>query len=200
MKAFFGIFTIALFLTSCGQVEQGLPYYGHKDVLPSGDTLYHEVEPFIFTNQDGEKITEETVKGQVFVADYFFTHCPTMCPKMTAQMKRVRNAHPELMILTHTCDPERDTVERLKYYVDKKNIDTYKWHFVTGSRNALYEHGVYSYLVSTQEDVLAPGGFLHSPMFILVDQEMHIRGMYDGRDTEEVNKLIEDITKLQTDE
>lgn len=194
--AFLIVITSVLVISCADNKAPELPIYGHRDAMPDGDTLYHTIEPFYFTNQDGETISQEHTMGKIHVVDYFFSHCPTMCPTMTSQMKRVRNAHPDLLILTHTCDPERDSVEQLKKYAAKHEIDTENWHFLTGTKKSLYEQGVHSYMVSTQEDVLAPGGFLHSPMFILVDKDSRVRGMYDGRDTEEVNQLIEDITTL----
>jgi len=179
-----------------GSPENILPIYGHKELDSDGDTIYHVVEDFSFTNQDGITITKKDTKGEIYIADYFFTHCPTMCPAMTGQMKRVQNALPEVTILTHTCDPKNDSVGQLKSYVEKRGINTDNWHFLTGAKADLYDHGYYSYMMSTSEDVLAPGGFLHSPYFALVDRSHRIRGMYDGTNTEEVNKLIDDAKKL----
>ncbi len=193
-------FILPLFclLAACSEAtpDNVLPILGNRDVDTNGDTIYHEVETFVFTNQDGEIITRDSARGEVYVASYFFTHCPTMCPAMTGQMQRVRNALPDITIFTHTCDPARDSVEQLKRYVDKRGIDTERWHFLTGSKSALYDHGFYSYMMSTDEDVLAPGGFLHSPYFALVDRTHRIRGMYDGTNTVEVDRLIEDAEKL----
>jgi len=188
----------AIVLVGCSgtDTEKALPYLGNKDISLSGDTIYHEIEAFSFVNQDGEIITKESTQGKVYVADYFFSHCPTMCPAMTGQMKRVQKAIPEIIILTHTCDPERDTVEQLKYYTEKRDIDVSNWHFLTGSKKALYDHGFYSYMMTTDEDVLAPGGFMHSPLFALIDGDHHIRGVYDGTTTESVDQLIVDAKSL----
>jgi len=194
--ASFLIGTIVLVGCSGTDTEKTLPYLGNKDISLSGDTIYHEIEAFSFVNQDGEIITKESTKGKVYVADYFFSHCPTMCPAMTGQMKRVQKAIPEIIILTHTCDPERDTVEQLKYYTEKRDIDVSNWHFLTGSKKALYDHGFYSYMMTTDEDVLAPGGFMHSPLFALIDGDHHIRGVYDGTTTESVDQLIVDAKSL----
>jgi len=194
--ASFLIGTIVLVGCSGTDTEKTLPYLGNKDVSLSGDTIYHEIEAFSFVNQDGEIITKESTKGKVYVADYFFSHCPTMCPAMTGQMKRVQKAIPEIIILTHTCDPKRDTVEQLKYYTEKRDIDVSNWHFLTGSKKALYDHGFYSYMMTTDEDVLAPGGFMHSPLFALIDGDHHIRGVYDGTTTESVDQLIVDAKSL----
>ena len=120
-----------------------------------------------------------------------------MCPKMIVQMKRVRKAHPEVLILAHTCDPERDTPEQLKKYTEKHELDTQNWHFLTGTKNELYLHGADSYLLASKEDVMAEGGFLHSSSFVLVDKEGHLRGAYDGEKTQEVDQLIEDINLVK---
>ncbi len=176
--------------------ETVLPIYGHKEIDQNGDTIYHTVEDFAFTNQEGQIITKEATNGEVYIADYFFTHCPTMCPAMTGQMKRVQKALPDVTILTHTCDPERDSVGQLKKYTEKRDINTTNWHFLTGSKMALYDHGFYSYMMTTNEDVLAPGGFMHSPYFAIVDRSHRVRGMYDGTNTEQVDQLIVDAKKL----
>jgi len=189
----------AVFLISCADIgtpDAVLPIYGHKDLDANGDTIYHTVEDFAFTNQDGNVVTKEATKGEVYIADYFFTHCPAMCPAMTGQMKRVRKALPEVTILTHTCDPENDSVGQLKKYTQKRGINTTNWHFLTGSKTELYDHGFYSYMMTTNEDVLAPGGFMHSPYFAIVDRSHRLRGMYDGTDTEQVDQLIVDAKKL----
>lgn len=193
MKQTIGTIAVLLVLLSSCTQEKTLPYMGFHDVNAKGDTLYHEVFPFAFSNQNGTMITNETVKGKPYLAYYFFTHCPTMCPKMIVQMKRVRKAHPDMLILAHTCDPERDSQETLSAYAEKHKIDTSNWHFLTGSKSELYVHGADSYLLASKEDVMAPGGFLHSSSFILVDSDGHVRGAYDGQNTQEVDRLIEDI-------
>lgn len=192
----FLIIALAITIASCGK-ERQLPYMGHHDVTLKGDTLYHTVFPFAFENQEKAIISNDAVKGKPYVAYYFFTHCPTMCPKMIVQMKRVRKAHPNFLILAHTCDPVRDTADRLKAYTEKHEIDTENWHFLTGSKNELYLHGADSYLLASKEDVLAEGGFLHSSSFVLVDADGHLRGAYDGQDTKEVDQLIEDINLVK---
>ncbi|MBT4775941.1 MAG: SCO family protein [Crocinitomicaceae bacterium] len=193
------LFFILVFVTSCQEKSTPdaiLPIYGHKELDTNGDTIYHTVEDFEFTNQDGVLISKKSTHGEVYIADYFFTHCPTMCPAMTGQMKRVRKALPEITILTHTCDPKRDSAQQLKRYVEKRGIDTDNWHFLTGDKEALYTHGFYSYMMTTDEDILAPGGFMHSPYFAIVDRDHRVRGMYDGTNTEQVDQLIVDAKSL----
>jgi protein SCO1/2 len=198
MRKSASLLLVVIILVGCSESnsKKNLPFLGNKDISLTGDTVYHEIEAFSFTNQDGEIITKESTRGKVYVADYFFSHCPTMCPAMTGQMKRVQKAIPEITILTHSCDPERDSVGQLKWYTEKRDIDVSNWHFLTGSKKALYDHGFYSYMMTTDEDVLAPGGFMHSPLFALIDGDHHIRGVYDGTTTESVDQLIEDAKSL----
>ena len=190
------IFVLSVSCEEKKSPETILPIYGHKELDFNRDTIYHTVEDFSFTNQDGALITKEATHGEVYIADYFFTHCPTMCPAMTGQMKRVRKALPEITILTHTCDPKRDSVGQLKRYVEKRGVNTDNWHFLTGKKKDLYAHGLYSYMMTTDEDILAPGGFMHSPYFAIIDRSHRVRGMYDGTNTEQVDQLITDAKKL----
>ncbi|MBL4703900.1 MAG: SCO family protein [Flavobacteriales bacterium] len=202
MQKAISILLLAITVAACSEPvatttpDNVLPIYGRKELDVAGDTIYHQIGEFSFTNQDGESITMASTGGEVYVADYFFTHCPTMCPAMTGQMKRVRKALPQITILTHTCDPKSDSVAQLKRYTEKRDIDVANWHFLTGTKEQLYKHGFHSYMMSTDEDVLAPGGFLHSPYFALVDRFHRIRGMYDGTTTEGVDQLIIDARKL----
>ena len=182
-----------------------LPIYGEKNVEiktidgePVADTIYHKIQDFAFVNHHGDTVTQNDFEDKIYVADFFFTTCPGICPKMTAGMLRLQEKlkdYPQVMFLSHTVDPENDTVEALAAYAQKVHAGE-QWHFVTGNKNEIYKQGVYSYLVSTQEDVLAPGGFLHSELFILVDKERRIRGFYDGTNLSEINKLIDAIKVL----
>ncbi|UZD24382.1 SCO family protein [Algoriphagus halophytocola] len=164
------------------------------------DTVYHTIADFSFTNQKGQTITNESVKGKVYVADFFFTTCPTICPIMKKEMIRVYekySANPNFKILSHTIDPEYDTREVLEDYAEKLGVmDAKTWNFLTGDAEKIYEIGQTSYLTTAQEDQAAAGGFLHSGAFILVDQEGHIRGVYDGTKTDQVDQLIADIPKI----
>jgi len=186
-----------------------LPYFGEKTVVKNIvegkeriDTVYHKIPPFQFTNQLGETVTQETFEGKIYVANFFFTTCPTICPKMSAQMLRAQQKlsdFDDVMFLSHTVDPEADSVEALYEYAQLVHADHSKWHFVTGDKQTIYEQGVRGYLVSTQEDALAPGGFLHSELLILIDENKHIRGFYDGTSVTEVNRLIDEVKVLIAD-
>ena len=140
-----------------------------------------------------------TPEGKIYVADFFFTTCPTICPKMKTQLLRIYDKFAEddrVRILSHTIDPEYDGVRVLKEYAKKLNITSPRWNLVTGKKSDIYRLGEKSYMVTAQEDANEEGGFVHSGAFILVDQNRHVRGIYDGTKEEDVNHLIEDMTLL----
>lgn len=164
------------------------------------DTVYHKIADFVFTNQMGESISNSSVEGKVYVADFFFTSCPTICPIMKKEMLRVFDAYkndPRFAILSHTIDPGYDTQEVLFDYANKLGIENAStWNFLTGEPEKIFEIGQTSYLTTAMEDQDQPGGFLHSGAFVLVDQEGHIRGVYDGTKSDQVDRLMNDIQKL----
>ena len=164
------------------------------------DTVYHTIADFTFVNQDGDTISNEDVAGKVYVADFFFTTCPTICPIMKKEMLRVYDtykANPNFKILSHTIDPKHDTQEELKDYSVKLGIpDASTWNFLTGDSEKIFEIGQTSYLTTAMEDQNEAGGFLHSGAFLLIDQKGRIRGVYDGTKTDQVDRLINDIPKI----
>lgn len=167
------------------------------------DTVYHQVADFAFVNQDSTLITPETFDGKVYVTDFFFTSCPTICPVMKKEMLRVYEEFEEnddVAILSHTIDPEYDTVALLHDYAERLGVSSDKWHFVTGNKQDIYDMGLKSYMVTAMEDEEAPGGFIHSGAFILVDKDRRIRGMYDGTIPEQVDVLMNDIRRLLREE
>ena len=184
---------------SCKE-ESKLPIWGQKEFIQGidQDTVYHTISYWNFTNQDGELTSKSDYEGEVYVANFFFTRCPGICPILTKNIKQVQAKTKGINIsfLSHTVDPKNDTIGRLKWYCDNNKIDNSNWDFVTGDQNSIYEMGVLSYLVPNSEDALAPGGFLHSDKFILIDTKSRIRGMYSGIDSTEVERLILDIGKL----
>lgn len=164
-----------------------LPYIGPKEAIQSADgsydTLYHKIPPFELINQDGDKVTNEDLEGSVYVADFFFVTCPTICPKMTTNMKYIQdnfNDRKDLRFISITVNPEHDTVEVLRDYAEKVHANTNNWDFLTGSKDAIYDVALNGFFVSAQKDEVAPGGFLHSQYLILVDKQGHIRGLFDG--------------------
>ena len=164
------------------------------------DTIFHKIANFSFTNQESREISNSSVEGKVYIADFFFTTCPTICPIMKTQMLRVFEKfkeEPDFMILSHTLDPVHDTAELLKDYAYRIGVENDQtWHFLTGDQEKIFEIGQTSYLTTAMEDQSEPGGILHSGAFVLVDQKGHIRGVYDGTKEDQVNKLMRDIPKL----
>ncbi|MDX2247626.1 MAG: SCO family protein [Bacteroidia bacterium] len=196
------IFTsLSIFIISCSSGKKTLPILGFRDVSPNGDTIYHVIPDFVFTNQEGQPVSQKTVAGKIYVTDFFFTSCPSICPKMKAQMIRIHDAfmdNDSLILLSHSIDPVFDSVAVLKDYADRLGIKTAKWHLLTGNKEEIY--GIAEkYLVSVAEDGQAPGGFIHSGHFILVDTQRRIRGYYDGTREEEVNQLMSDIQVLMNE-
>ena len=219
MNKFISILLLLYVVSSCVEgpkdekeqiKEQVLPFYGPKELEVKEvkgekvkDTIYHKIPPFAFLNQDSVLIRNVDVEGHIYVADFFFTHCPSICPTMTKQMKRLsENTQdiPELMFLSHTIDPKRDTLKRLKQYRDEMGIDNVNWHFLRGTMDYTYDIGKNGYLINADEDEDAEGGYLHSEHFVLVDRYGHIRGMYEGTDPDKVDQLESDIRKLIKEE
>lgn len=198
-------FLIAL---GCNEVKSSyeLPIYGQKEYVEREvngktvtDTLYHTIAPFEFVDQDSSIITNATFNNQVYVADFFFTSCPTICPVMKQQMLRVYEAYkndPKVAILSHSIDPTHDTVAVLHDFAEKLGVESSKWHFVTGDQDEIYDIGETSYMVVANEDEEAAGGYIHSGAFLLVDKKGRIRGVYDGTVPEQVDVLINDIKRL----
>ncbi len=191
---------IFVFLVVLGcQQEKKLPFLGPKVIGKQGDTLYHKIPDFKFLNQDSLWVSQKDMAGKIYVADFFFTTCPTICPTMKTQLLRIFDKFAEddrVRILSHTIDPEYDGVRVLKDYAKKLNITSPRWNLVTGKKSDIYRLGEKSYMVTAQEDANEEGGFVHSGAFILVDQNRHVRGIYDGTKEEDVNHLIEDMTLL----
>lgn len=164
-----------------------LPYIGPKEAIENSngdfDTIYHQIPYFEFTNQDGKKVTRDDLLGSVYVADFFFATCPTICPKMTTNMKYVQDNfkdRKDLRFVSITVNPEHDTVEALRDYADMVHADTKNWDFLTGDKEDIYDVALNGFFVSAQKDEIAPGGFLHSQYLILIDKNAHIRGIFDG--------------------
>jgi len=177
-----------------------LPILGRSTVGLQGDTLYHTIGDFSFVNQEGKEVTAHTFDNKVYVADFFFTSCPTICPTMKTQMLRIYDryqSNPEVAILSHSIDPTHDTVAVLHDYAERLGVDNSEfWHFVTGDKDEIFKIGQTKYMVTADEDSEAPGGYIHSGAFLLVDKQKRIRGVYDGTKEEDVDKLMNDITTL----
>lgn len=163
----------------------------------------HTIGSFSFQNQEGKTITENDVKGKIFVAEYFFTTCLTICPVMNDQMQRVHKKfknNNSIRILSFTVDPKTDTVEQMKRYADSHKADPKSWFFLTGEKDKLYELARKSFFVLKPAEAENQGDvgsdFIHTNNFVLVDRKMRIRGYYDGTSSKEVEKLMTDIDLL----
>ena len=169
----------------------------------NGDTLYHHIAPFQFVDQDSTLVTNETFRNKIYVADFFFTTCRTICPIMKSQMLRVYQAvehDDDVLILSHTIDPEYDTVGLLLEYSRRLGVESRKWHFVTGVKDSIYKIAQTSYFATALEDKSEPDGFIHSGAFLLIDKRGRIRGKYDGTIEADVNQLIKDIARLKRED
>lgn len=191
----------SLLLAACSpkQKEKTLPIFGERTVNGT-DTLYHTIAPFQFVDQDSVVITNETFKGKIYIADFFFTSCRTICPIMKTQMLRVYDSlqnDPDVLILSHTIDPEYDTVALLHNFANRLGVKSEKWHFITGVKDSIYKIAQTSYFATAMEDKTEPDGFIHSGAFLLLDKQGRIRGKYDGTKEEDVNRLIVDIEILK---
>jgi protein SCO1/2 len=205
-SSLFVLFVVLGLMTGCDGGSKKLPILGERDWVTKKvdgkevvDTIYNTIPPFSFTNQYGDTVTEKIVEGKIYVTDFFFTSCPTICPVMKRQMLKVYKEfkdNPDVMILSHTIDPEHDTPKVLNTFAKDLGIEGKQWQFLTGPKEKIYEIGQKSYLSAAQEDKTAEGGFLHSGAFILIDKDKHIRGMYDGTTEEGTQKLMQGIKSL----
>ena len=161
---------------------------------------YHTIANFSLTNQNGQTITQEAYKNKIYVADFFFTTCPSICPIMTKNMvllqKELLN-DPDVLLLSHTVTPDIDSVPQLKKYAREKGVIDSKWNLVTGQKKQIYELARKSYLAAKTDGDGGPFDMIHTENFILVDKEKRIRGTYDGTNEEAMYELLEDIRILQ---
>ena len=160
-----------------------------------------KVRPFRFTRQDGQLVTEADVRGRVYIAEFFFTTCKGICPKMNRNLVQVYESlrgHSSFQILSHTVDPSTDSVERLKGYADSLDVDTARWWFLTGDKESLYRTARESYLLDSPENSSRniSEQFIHTQFFALVDADGQVRGIYDGLQREELAQLQKDANEL----
>lgn len=160
---------------------------------------YHTISDFALYNQNGKTITQEDYKDKIYVADFFFTTCQTICPVMTDHMIKIQEAtknDDHVLLLSHTVTPEIDDVERLKKYALEKGVIDEKWNLVTGDRKEIYDLARKSYLVA-KDNPYEEFDLIHTENFVLVDTKKRIRGFYNGTDPKEIDKLLEDIKILE---
>lgn len=191
------------------QKPRALPYAGNYDIVTYEqdgevlvDSVYPKIPAFQYLNQDSVMITSGKMKGKVWIANFFFTSCPSICPPMTSQMKRLNiltnDINEHLQYMSFSIDPETDQPTVLRAYIKQNGIQAKNWYFFTGNEAKTHELGVKHFLVHAESSELAPGGFAHSDGLVLVDREGYVRGIYHGTSTEEVDQLNKDVRKLLT--
>ena len=163
---------------------------------------YHKIADFELLNQNGETITQDTYKDKIYVADFFFTTCLTICPIMTGHMLKIQERlkdDPEVLLLSHTVIPAADSVPKLKKYALEKGVNDAKWNLVTGDKKQIYELARKSYIATKDDGDGGPYDMIHTENFILVDKEKRIRGFYDGTNAESIEDLMKDIKILKAE-
>ncbi len=201
------ILTAAVLFTASCKNDKKLPILGPRSVdtikKPDGsttvDTVYKSIPAFSFLNQDSAIITQDKFKDKIYIADFFFTSCSTICPTMHRNMKDIFDKYkdnPEVMYLSHTIDFKYDKPSVLKKYAQKLGVDNGKWQFAYGSKDSIYKIAEKDYLVAVIEDTTAKDGYIHQGWLVLIDKQKRIRGAYDGTDTKQVAQLMKDIPVL----
>lgn len=195
------------FLQACSDgSDKKLPILGDREPVERTvdgktvvDTIYHTIPPFSYLNQDSVVVTEKDFDGKIYIADFFFTSCNTICPVMHRNMLDVYNKfkdEPKVRILSHSIDIKYDTPSKLKIYSSKLGVDSDKWAFVHGTRDSIFEVSAKNYLVAAYEDKADPQGLVHQGWFILIDTQKRIRGAYDGTKEDKVKQMMADMEKL----
>lgn len=211
MKKAIGVITIILLSYACrfNAPPKALPIFGNRQVATKTvngqtvtDTVYQTIPAFKFINQYGDSISNKTLNGNIYVADFFFTTCPSICPIMHRNMLQVYDAFKnvkDFKIISHTIDPKHDSVPVLKKYADKLGITGNTWWFLQGKKEDTYNLGEKNYLVAIKQDDGTTGGYVHQGYFVLIDKQKRIRGSYDGTDPKQVSQMIADIKSLQAE-
>ncbi|MDP5198343.1 SCO family protein [Flavobacterium sp. DG2-3] len=204
----FSVVTISLFYSAL-KPKKTLPIYNPADVNPEmvDSTIqykskYHTIADFSFVNQNGDTITQKNYEGKIYVADFFFTTCGSICPKMSTNLVDVQKAvlnNPKVMLLSHTVFPEVDSVSVLKAYAIKYGVVDSKWNLVTGDKKEIYTMARKSYLAVKLGRPDQLYDMVHTENFVLVDQKRRVRGFYDGTNKEDVKRLLEDIEFLSNE-
>lgn len=189
------------------QPKKTLPVYQPADFNPElvDDSLqyvrkYHTISDFSLVNQNGDTITQEDYRDKIYIADFFFTTCPSICPIMTENMAVIQDrilSDDEVLLLSHSVTPEIDSVPQLKKYALEKGVIDKKWNLVTGDKKQIYELARKSYLAVKTDGDGGPFDMIHTENFILVDKEKRIRGTYDGTNPEDIENLLNDLELLK---
>ena len=193
------LLTSICFLIACkgGKDSDNLPYLGNKNMV-NGKEVLHTVRPFTYLNQDSITVTNDSLKEVIYIADFFFTSCPSICPRVMKQMLRLHDHFKNVKgvkLVSFTLDPKRDNVTRLATYASNLGVTRDKWLFLTGDKDFTLDLAD-DYFVAALEDPTAPGGFDHSGKIILVDKEGHVRSFCEGTEPETIPGFIKDVEKL----
>ncbi|MGQ7856166.1 SCO family protein [Pedobacter sp. WC2501] len=200
------LISVGLLFASCKQ-ERKLPFYGerHAETVKDAagvekiDTVYQTIPAWSFLNQDSVVTTNKSTDGKVYVADFFFTSCTTICPTMHRNLMTVYNdfkTNPDVMFISHTIDFKYDKPHVLKKYAQKLGVDGPKWQFLYGTKDSVYTLAEKNYLVAVGEDSTAKDGYIHQGYLVLIDKDRRIRGAYDGTKEDQVEQLKKDIPVL----
>lgn len=199
------LFLLVSLLLSCKDKQKRLPFLQleTKEKVVDGKTVidssFRTIPDFKLLNQDSVVVTAKDFNGTIYVADFFFTSCPTICPVMHRNLLKIYQKYkgnPEVKFASHTIDVKYDTPSRMKSYAKKLGVEGTQWEYLWGTRDEIYALAERNYLVAAQEDKNAPGGFVHQGYLVLVDKEKRIRGAYDGTQDKEVAQLMEDMDVL----
>ena len=187
-----------MILVGCSKTDKKLPVIGHPTIT-GNDTVYSTIKPFTFLSQDSAVVTGKTFDNKIYIADFIFLSCTSICPIMTSEMEKVYEVfktNPHIFFLSHTIDPENDTIPRLKAFAEGLEVDGHKWSFVTGEKDSIYSMAENSYFATAYSDQSSPGNYIHSGGLLLVDIHKQIRGVYDGTNPKETERLIADLRTL----
>ena len=179
--------------------QKPLPKLGPVEVNEVGDSIPFSIPAFSYTRQDGEPVNNQSLKGKVYVSEFFFTSCPSICPIMTSQLLRVHEkfvGEDRLKIVSFTLDPDYDTPARMAEHAQRLGINTQQWWFLNGDKATTYQLAQKGFFVTAIQDSTEPGGVVHSGKVSLIDGDGHVRGYYDGTVEQDVNLLINDISIL----
>lgn len=209
LHGWIGMVLLATVIVSCGEEPKprALPFYGNYDVYTyqkggttTRDTVYPKIPFFEYLSQDSVKVTSKDLKGKVWIANFFFTSCPSICPPMMSQMRRLNilteDVADEVQFISFSIDPKTDQPSVLRQYIKNNGINTNNWVLLTGDEKKTHYLGVHNFMVHAKKDAMAAGGFAHSDGMVLVDKEGYVRGIYLGTQTPQVDQLNRDLRKL----
>ena len=192
------LFLSLFFLMSCGVEEKKLPYLGNPSFKGETST-YPKIPDFSFTDQENQIVNSASLENKIYIADFIFLSCSTICPLMNTEMLKVYaefDKDDRVIFLSHTIDPANDSIQKLKAFADNLHVSSNKWHFVTGNKDSIYKIAERDYFTTAYPDSLDKDGLMHGGGLLLVDKNKNIRGVYDGTDPNETKRLILDIKQL----